>query len=432
MQTIKKVINNYSVELTIKESAAWFEKERENVIKNLKSKANIKWFRKWSEIPDEVIIKQFWEDYIINETIDTLINSIYQKAIKKEWIIPVWPAKLKEIKSTSPFEVTLEIEILPEIEIDEKKLSKIKLKKDTIKVEKQEIEDTIKEIEKRFTTFEIAEWEIIESGDKATIDTVWLDKKWWKELEETKVKAFPLVIWSNSFIPWFEDKLIWSKVWDVVEFDIVFPKDYHSKDFAGRKVYFITTIFKLEKAKKPEWTEDFIEKLRWKRTDLKWFKEILEKEILEEKEYRARLQEESKLLEELEKICKIELWESLIKHESDRVYTEHQQNLESQWINIEHYLDHLKKDKETYIKETIEKEAIRRLKAELILEKLKEIIKVEINEDEINIEVEKIISKYESEEVKSRLKQKLVKWDMYYQDIENRLKYKKIIDSFFE
>jgi FKBP-type peptidyl-prolyl cis-trans isomerase (trigger factor) len=47
-----------------------------------------------------------------------------------------------------------------------------------------------------------------------------------------------------------------------VEFEITFPKDYHSIDFQSRKVFFVTTIFNVEKALKPEWTPDFIEKLR--------------------------------------------------------------------------------------------------------------------------------------------------------------------------
>jgi len=51
----------------------------------------------------------------------------------------------------------LEIEVLPEFTIDEKKAKKIKVKKQEAKVEKKEIEDTIKEISKRFTKFEAQE-----------------------------------------------------------------------------------------------------------------------------------------------------------------------------------------------------------------------------------------------------------------------------------
>jgi FKBP-type peptidyl-prolyl cis-trans isomerase (trigger factor) len=64
---------------------------------------------------------------------------------------------IKEVKSTNPFEAIMEIEVLPQVEIDEKKVIKIKLKKTLVKVEKDEIKDTIKEIEKKFTKFESVE-----------------------------------------------------------------------------------------------------------------------------------------------------------------------------------------------------------------------------------------------------------------------------------
>jgi len=44
-----------------------------------------------------------------------------------------------------------------------------------------------------------------------------------------------------------------------VEFEITFPADYHSADFAGKKVFFMTTVFRIERAKDFEWTGEFIE-----------------------------------------------------------------------------------------------------------------------------------------------------------------------------
>ncbi|EKE27389.1 MAG: hypothetical protein ACD_3C00215G0007 [uncultured bacterium (gcode 4)] len=432
MQVTKKQINSYTLELIVKESGVEFEKAKEKALAELSEHANIKWFRKWSAIPEDILVKTYWAHVIENEAIDKLLNSLYPKIIKKEWIVPTWPAMIKEVKSTNPFEIIMEIEILPSIEIDEKKVKKIKLKKEPAKVEQDEIDSTIKEIEKKFTKFESQEWVTAQIWDRVTLDTEWFDKKDWVEITETKVQAFPLVLWSGSFIPWFEEKLTGAKVWDVVEFDITFPADYHSKDFQSRKVYFVTTVFNIEKAIAPEWTPEFIEKLRWVVTDFEWFKKLISEEIKQEKEHRVRLDEESKLLQELDKVSTVELGQHLIAHEVDRVFQEHVQNLEAQGIDLKHYLEHLKKDEEGYKKEAIEPEAIRRLKAELILEKLKEIIVVEISEDEIQQEIDKIMTQYASEEVKDRLKAKLVPGDAYYEDIKNRMKYRKIVDTFFE
>jgi FKBP-type peptidyl-prolyl cis-trans isomerase (trigger factor) len=94
---------------------------------------------------------------IENETIDKLLNELYPKALKKENIIPTGPANLKELISTRPFDIVIEVEVLPVVEIDEKKVKKIKLKKTAVKVEQDEVESTIQEIEKRFTKFEVVE-----------------------------------------------------------------------------------------------------------------------------------------------------------------------------------------------------------------------------------------------------------------------------------
>ncbi|MDD2487181.1 MAG: trigger factor [Candidatus Gracilibacteria bacterium] len=432
MQSTVKRINPYTIELNIKESSKEFERCKEKVMEEISEHANIKGFRKGAKIPTEIIAKNYGEDFIENQAIDKLVNEVYGKALKKEGIVPTGPANIKELKSTSPFEINLEVEVLPEIEIDEKKMKKIKVKKTKIEADAKDVDDTISEIEKRFTKFEIIEGAIIEAGDKITLDTQGFDKKGGVEIPETKVKAFPLVIGSGAFIPGFEEKLVGSKVGDVVEFDITFPKDYHSPDFAGRKVFFMTTIFNVEKAVKPEWTNEFIEGLRGVNTDFEGFKKILEGEIRQEKEHRTRLADEQVLLEELEKISKIELGEHLLAHEIDRIYKEQENDIQGRGMSMDHYLEHLKKDAQGYKQEVIMPEALRRLKAELILEKLKSMIEVEVKDEEINVEIEKILSQYQNKEVLERLRTKLIPGDTYYEDIKSRLKYKKIVDTFFE
>lgn len=432
MQSTVKRINPFTIELNIKESSKEFEKFKEKALTEISENANIKWFRKGAKIPAEIIVKNYWEGFIENQAIDLLMNEVYGKALKKEWIVPTWPANIKELKSSSPFEIILEVEVLPEIEIDEKKLKNIKIKKTEIKIGSEEVNDAIKEIEKKFSKFEELEWSVADLWDKIMIDTQWFEKKWEAAIPETKVSAFPLVLWSWSFIPGFEDKLIWTKVWDVVEFEITFPEDYHSPDFAWRVVFFMTTVFSIEKAVKPEWTEEFIEQLRWVKTDFEWFKKILEDEIRQEIERNARLKDEEQLLIELTKISTIEVWEHLLAHEIDRIYKEQESNIESKWMNMWHYLEHIKKDITSYKEEVIKPEAEKRLKAELILSKLKDYVKVELSEEELNSEIEKILSQYQNLEVLARLREKLVPWENYYEDIKARLNYKKIVDTFFE
>lgn len=441
MQSSSKKLNAYTVELTIKENAKEFEKARAETIENIRNNATIKGFRKGAHIPEEVIVKEYGEDMIRERTVNTLLDKIYHKALQKEGIIPVSAGSVKSVVSESPLEVVLEVEILPEAIIDEKKMKKIKIKKTEVKTEEDEVTSTIAEIEKRFTHFHDAgahsedgfdaSTVVIEKGDRVTIDTQGFDKQGGKEIPETKVDAFPLVIGSGSFIPGFEDKMLGKKVGEVVEFDITFPADYHSEEFKNRKVFFMTTIFRIEKAHGPEWTPEFIEKLRGVKTDFEGFKEVLRNEIQAEKDYQARAKDEHNLLTELMEITELEVGPSLIQSEIDRVFFEQKHNIESQGYTMKDYLAHAKKDEESYKEEVVKPEAVRRAKAELILKKVRELLNIESTEEEVKAEVEKVIAGYQSDKVIERLRAKLVPGDDYYEDIKNRVTYRKVVDTFF-
>lgn len=99
---------------------------------------------------------------------------------------------------------------------------------------------------------------------------------------------------------------------------------------------------------------------------------------------------------------------------------------------MKQYLEHVKMDEAGYKETIVAPEAERRLKAELILRKIRELRKVEPTEKEISEELEKIISQYQNAEVVKRLREKLVPGDAYYEDIKNRLAYRKVVDMFWE
>jgi len=75
-------------------------------------------------------------------TIDRAIDALYKQAIKKESILPVGQAEIKEIISQDPLKVIINVEVFPEIEID-KKYKKIKLPKTEVKVTAAEVTNAL-------------------------------------------------------------------------------------------------------------------------------------------------------------------------------------------------------------------------------------------------------------------------------------------------
>ncbi len=442
MQSTVTRKNSYTLSINIKESGVELEKAKKHVIEEIRAKGKVKGFKQGSAIPDHVIIREYGEAGIEQQALDAVIEKIYPKILKKENISPVAPGNITEIKSKDPLELTLEVEVFPEIEIDEKKLDKIRVKRTPVAFDTSEIDTELDGIRARFTHFHEAGHHsedgaytshlMIEKWDRVTITAQWYDKKWGEAIRETYVPNYPLVIGSGSFIPGFESKLEWAKVDDEVDFDITFPKDYHSDDFKGRKVYFTAKIEKIEKPHTPEFDEDFIEKLRGVKTDMAGLRKILEGEIRTRKESESRNKDEDILMKEILAISVFEVGPTLLQNEVDQVYREHMSNLEQQWHSMKQYLDHVKKSEDGYKDEIVKLEAERRLRAELLLRKIREMKKTEATEDEVKEEVEKVIAQYGSSEVVTRLRAKLIPGDSYYEEIQARVTYRKVVDEFFE
>jgi len=431
MKIEKKLLENSIVELIVEESTENIAKHRKEAIAHIEKTADIQGFRKWSKIPENVLIRKYGEESIHRMTIDFAIDSMYRNALSKEKIMPVAQGEIKEIISESPLKIKINIEVYPAIEID-KKYKDIKLTKNKISVSAAEIKNALSEIENKFTKFEESTSKATKSKmwDRVTIDTDGYEND--NMLENTSMRDYPLVLWSNLLVPGFEEQIAGGKVDETLEFPVEFPKDYHNADFAGKKTTFKVTIKKIEKAVKPEFTEEFIEQLRGKKLDLDGFKKLIKSEIADTKEANARIDEETKLIDELLKVTKMEIWTNLLKNQIEKVYAEIKENITKDGHKISDYLDSLKMDEETYKDVNVKPVALKRLQGELILHKLYEEEKIEVTEKELDKEIKSILANYGSEDVKKRLTELYVPGTKYYEELRQRMGYRKLIDTFFE
>jgi FKBP-type peptidyl-prolyl cis-trans isomerase (trigger factor) len=153
MKIEKNLLANSIVELIVEEDAKNMEKYRKQALEYLEKNADIKGFRKGAKIPENILVRQYGDDYIGRMTIDFAIDSIYRKALTQEKIIPVAQVEIKEVISELPLKFKMHIEVLPTVEIDNK-YKNIKFKKQTISVSDDEVMATLEQIEIKFTKFE--------------------------------------------------------------------------------------------------------------------------------------------------------------------------------------------------------------------------------------------------------------------------------------
>lgn len=431
MKIEKKILPKSQVELILEDDATSIDKYKSKAIENIRKNAKIKGFRPGAKIPDSVIIKEYGNDYISSIAVEFAIDAMYQDALKKEKLLPVSQAEIHEVISQNPIKIRLTVEVFPTIEIKDG-YKKIKLKKTKIEVKDSEVEEALSDIQTKFTSFaEGDEKASVEMWDRVTIDTNGTDKDG-KTLDNTQMQDYPIVIGSKMLVPGFEEWLIWKKSGETVKLDITFPKDYHNTFFAGKDTIFTVTIKKIEKSIKPEFTPEFIKDLRGKDLDLDGFKALVKEEIKETKEMNARIEEEHKLIDELKKVTTLEIGDKMLENQVKNVFAEIKENLGRDNVRMQDYLESLKMSEEEYKEKNVKPIALRRLEGELILHKLKEEEKLEVTNEEMNAEIDKILARYGSDDVVGRLREIYVPGNRYYEEMKQRLWYRKLIDTFFE
>ena len=120
------------------------------------------------------------------------------------------------------------------------------------------------------------------------------------------------MVGENIMVPGFEDALIGMKKDEKKEFEVTFPKEYHNKDFQGKKVLFKAEVKRIEAGEDQDLNEALVEKVTGQKMSVEDFKKDIEKNVKAQKEQKAVQGRETKYLEEILKRAEVEVPEPMV------------------------------------------------------------------------------------------------------------------------
>ncbi len=449
MQATSKKASSNTFEITIKESGVEMEKYKKEAVRAIAEERQFPGFRKGDEVPFEVVAREIGEEKIMQEALNQALQVLYPKALKKLAITPIDMGEIKDVTSVTPLEVTLTVEVAPEVTIDIKKIEKIKVDVAAVSVPDEELQKELDEIIVRGTHFhprgthhghhhdengDVADTDVaIHDGDKVRVNAVGYDKKGGTTDDRMKLTDFELTIGAKMMIPGFEEALVGAKEGDVVEFEVTFPKDYHSEDFAGKNAFFVVTVLTVEYPHKPEWNEELIERVWGKKLSFSDFKTEYREAMLLDRTEKARTEAEEKLTEKLLEANPVEVGDKMVAREVDNLWAYHNREIEKQDMDVKTYLEHLKTTEDIFKKEQIEPVAKKRVQSMLIMEALKKEYAPEIADDVVVAEIRKVFARYaHNEDFESRVLELAKPGTEHFNDVKSRLEYRAVIDRFLK
>ena len=200
------------------------------------------------------------------------------------------------------------------------------------------------------------------------------------------------------------------------DINVTFPEDYHAENLKGQPVVFKVKVNEVKEVKIPELDKEFFEDLGMDGIDTK---EALEKQVKEnitaQKEHEADDKYIDALLAKIAENTEIDVPETMINDETDRMVDQFEEHITMQGITLEQFFKFTNSTKET-LKEQYKEEATKRIKYRLILEAIIKAEKITVSDDEVDLKIEEIATKYNmtKEEVKKQYGENIdyIKYDL--------------------
>ena len=378
-------------EINIKIEGKEWEEALDKAFVKANAKAKIDGFRP-GKAPKEVFLKKYGKEALYMDAADIVLDGAYRKVFEdnKDLNIVAQPEiGLKSIDEKG-VEFTFKLTLKPEVKLG--KYKGLNVKKDSVKVTKEEVEHEIEHLRSHYAENVVKEGKV-ENGDIAIIDFEGF--KDGKAFDGGKGENYSLTIGSNTFIPGFEDQIIGMAKGEEKDINVTFPEDYHSEELKGQPVVFKVKVNEIKEVKIPELDKDFFEDLGMEGIDSK---ESLEAQVKENIKARRDADAENKYIDELleaaAKNVEVDIPDVMISEEQDRILRQYEENLKMQGLTLEQFYQFTNSD-EAALKEQMKDEATKRVTYRLMLEAIAKAEKIEITDEKANEEAEILAKRYQ-------------------------------------
>ena len=380
------------VKLVIETTAEEFEKGLNEAYNKNKGKITLPGFRK-GKAPRKMVEKFYGAEVFYEDAANAIIPEAYAEAAEESKLEIVSQPKIDvvQLEQGKPFIFSAEVAVKPEVELGQYK--GVEVAKVDSEVTDEDIANELKKVqEQNSRTISVAE-RAVKDGDMTVIDFEgFVDGK---AFEGGKGENYPLTIGSHSFIDTFEDQIIGMNIGDEKEINVTFPEEYHAEELKGKAATFKVKVNEIKEKQLPELDDDFAQDVSDFDT-MDAYKESLVSQLKERKANEAKVKKEDEAMEKIIEAAKMDIPEAMINTQVNRMAEDFARRLQQQGLSIEQYFQYTGMTAEKII-DDMKPGALTRIKSRLVLEAIVKAENIEVSDDEVNAELQKMADMYKME-----------------------------------
>jgi len=345
MKSVKKQISKNKVKLTITVDPQEMEAHFENELSKLAPTVTIPGFRP-GKAPRVMLIESIGHSRLSQLSLERGINQAFQQALMEHGQMPVnqpaisiskYPA-FAEDKDKNELVFEVEYDVISEAKVgDYKKLKIKKTPEADLSVSDEEVAGVIKYLQRQRAVL-TEKKEKAETGD-------WMELSFEGSIKGVVIEKLtsanmPVLLGDTKLIPGFEEKIIGMTKGEKREFEVKFAKDFPDTELAGKTATFKVECLALSSVKLPKVDKEFLQALGLE--DEKTLRANIKNSLTEEKKERDFEIKKMKIAEGLIGITKVEIPNSMVEQEAQRMRAALEADLKNKGMTLEQYQKNLK------------------------------------------------------------------------------------------
>ena len=406
-------------EIAVEIPATEVTRETEALIQKYQKLARLPGFRK-GHVPASIIRQRFAED-IKTDVVESLVPRYFRQEAEKQGLIPVSQPRVTDlhIHEGEPLRFKASFEVLPEVKVENYK--ELRADKPEIAVTDEEIQQAVNDLREQHATFTAIEGRPLGDGDYAQVSLDGKPKS--GEGQPVHMDEVLVEIGGKNTMPEFTEHLRGASSGDEEGFEVKYPEDSSDKRLAGQTFDYTVKVLSLKQKNLPELNDDFAKELG-EFSNIDELKKRIRENMEAERKHTAEHQAKDKLVAELVKRNDFDVPEAMVDRQIDVRLERGLRALAAQGMRPED----MKKMDLNRLRAGQRDQAVQEVKASLLLDKIANLEKIEVGDDEINQEIEALATqtKQTSEAVRARLTR-----DGALDRIRNRIRNEKTLNFLY-
>ena len=382
MKVSTEKIPESQIRMTIEVEPERLEAARAKALRKLAPRAKVPGFRP-GKAPEAMLRRYLGEERILDEALDALVPVLYREAVQAdESIIPIARPRL-EIETMEPLVVTATIPVRPTVELGD--YHAIRVETEPITVDEPRVDETLEALRKRAATLEPADREL-RWGDVVSMDV--LGEVEGEKLVDQQDVEVQLQEDRDVLFPGFEEELLGHRKAEEVSFELAVPESVRDEKFKGKQCRFTVNIKEIKEEVLPALDDEFAKLAGDGYESLDALRDRIRTDIREYEEQQQKARQQEQIVDQLVEASKVEFPPVMLDAEVDRMVHDQAGHVE-EGRGLEAYLAAIGKT-EDQVREDFRPVADTRLRRSLVLTEVSEAEKIDVTDEEVDAEVERL------------------------------------------